>query len=490
MSQQPIPDRHFGKLGWLLIAIATLIAVLGAKSHAGGWNDGSRLASVEMLSERGSFVIDDSIFVKVPPIEAGRPSPYPLDRLDLHTLGTLDKLLIDKHFYSDKSPVLTLLMAVPHRLWLLAGGPTAAQRPDWFCYLQTVLSSGLAFVVAVACIWRLGIAIGLTRWWSLALPVALMFATVAPVYSQQVNSHIVLLGVTSALCLALAKCDRLSRAVGFTPTVYAPRGGKPHGSSELRLNCSRYSSALRYVTIGLLTGFGYTVDLGLGPILVLATLVYCVYQIRRITPLCFVILGMLPFVAIHHVLNYSIGGTIGPMNAVPEYLAWPGSPFTADIATGGFKHPLGWFFVYAAEMLFGNKGFLLHNLPLLLTPGGAWLLGRGSPATRPAVAFVLMFCGGGWLLYAAMSTNMSGMCCSVRWFVPFVAPGVWVVGLVLRDLPRYCPDFLWLTAWGTAMTTVMILAGPWTMRMVPGYWGWVAVGGIGWGVVRFWRRKV
>ena len=458
MLQQPIPDRHFGKLGWLLVAVATLVAVLGAKSHAGGWNDGSRLAAVEMLGERGSFVIDDSIFVKVPPVEPGRPSPYPLDRLDLHTLGTLDKLQIDGHFYSDKSPVLTVVMAVPHRLWLLAGGPTATQRPDWYCFLQTVLSSGVAFVVAVACIWRLGIAIGLTRWWSLALPVAMMFATVAPVYSQQVNSHIVLLGITSALCLALAKCDR-------------------------------ESSALRCMTIGLLTGFGYTVDLGLGPVLMLATLAYCVYQLRRIMPVLLVGLGMTPWMVGHHALNYAIGGTIGPMNAVPEYLQWPGSPFTADIATGGFKHPLGWFFVYAAEMLFGNKGFLLHNLPLLLTPGGMWLLGRNSPPTRPALAFGLMFCGGGWLLYAAMSTNMSGMCCSVRWFVPFIAPGLWVVGLVLRDLPRYRPDFIWLTAWGTAMTTVMMWAGPWTMRMVPGYWGWVAIGGIGWGVVRYRQSK-
>ena len=210
MLQQRLSDRQFHSLGWLLVAVATLIAVLGAKSHAGGWNDGSRLASVEMLGERGSFVIDDSIFLKVPALEAGRPSPYPVDRLDLRTLGTLDKLLIDGHFYSDKSPVLTVLMAVPHRLGLLAGGPTATQSPDWFCYVQTVLSSGLAFVVTVACIWRLGIAIGLTRWWSLALPSAMTFATVAPVYSQQVNSHIVLLGVTSALCLLLVKCDRKS----------------------------------------------------------------------------------------------------------------------------------------------------------------------------------------------------------------------------------------------------------------------------------------
>ena len=49
MLQQRLSDRQFHSLGWLLIAVTTLIAVLGAKSHAGGWNDGSRLASVEML---------------------------------------------------------------------------------------------------------------------------------------------------------------------------------------------------------------------------------------------------------------------------------------------------------------------------------------------------------------------------------------------------------------------------------------------------------
>src|SRR3954447_10343608 len=77
-------------LGVLLAA--TVVALVSARPYAGAWNDGSRLATVESLVERGTLAIDESAFVAVPQTA----SPYgPIEM----SKGTLDKLLIDGHFY-------------------------------------------------------------------------------------------------------------------------------------------------------------------------------------------------------------------------------------------------------------------------------------------------------------------------------------------------------------------------------------------------------
>src|SRR5262245_47999763 len=147
----PVPedrsDRHWRWAGPVIVFAAAIVALVSARPYAGGWNDGSRFASIEMLGERGTFAIDDSIFVKPPPTESGRPLPYAPEPLLLNLLGTQDKLFIDGKFYSDKPPVVSVLMAGVYRVWLAAGGPTAAERPDLFCWWVTLLTSGLGYVV-------------------------------------------------------------------------------------------------------------------------------------------------------------------------------------------------------------------------------------------------------------------------------------------------------------------------------------------------------
>ena len=58
---------------------------------------------------------------------ADRPSPYPPDDAAPPGTGTLDKLLIDGHYYSDKSPVPALLLAGVYEVWQAATGLTAAR---------------------------------------------------------------------------------------------------------------------------------------------------------------------------------------------------------------------------------------------------------------------------------------------------------------------------------------------------------------------------
>src|SRR5947209_4079540 len=123
---------------WAVVVVAAVIAVVSAKPYAGGWNDGSRLATVEALVDHGTWSIGDSVFVR-PAAEAG---VYPPDDPALD-YGTLDKLLIDGRYYSDKSPVPAVFMAGEYAVLKAITGWTAAAKPARFCWCLCLLPSGL-----------------------------------------------------------------------------------------------------------------------------------------------------------------------------------------------------------------------------------------------------------------------------------------------------------------------------------------------------------
>jgi hypothetical protein len=437
---------------WLVILGSTVVAVASARSHVGGWNDGSRLATVEGLVDRGTWAIDDSIFAR----PAWYPGLYPNDEPVTAVIGTRDKLLIDGHFYSDKSPVPAVLMAGEYALLKSLTGWTAADRPDQFCLVMCLLSSGLAYVVAVWSIDRLGRAVGLPPTVGLLLTASFSLATVAPVYARQVNNHIFLLAAAAALLIELvemARVDAMDRL---------PRG--------------------RLLVAGCLAGLAYTIDLGAGPVIALGAAGLVAYR-RRLGGLMLFGMAALPWLLLHHALNYAIGGTLGPANANLEYLRWPGSPF--DTATGNWNHGTTEHFVrYAVLLLVGNKGFLIHNLPLLLAvPAAVRLVLRRVPES-PEIVMATAWAVGTWLLYAAASINFSGACCSIRWFVPLLAPGYFVLAVLLREPPNYRRDFTVLSGSGAVMALVMWRIGPWTLHLVPYWWAYPAGGLIAWVVVR------
>lgn len=435
----------------LVVAVAVAIAVTSARPYAGSWNDGSRLAAVESLVDRHTWSIDDSIFVR-PTRDA--PGPYGEDAL-LRARGTQDKLLINGHFYSDKSPLPALLLAGEYWLWQRVTGLTAAQQPDRFCYWMTLGSSGLAYVVAVWCVFALGGRVGLSRGLRLLLTASFGLSTVALPYARQVNNHILLLAVATAVVLAIA---------GRTEQ---PERSTPRGR--------------RLLGLGLLTGMGYGIDLGVGPVLLACTAMWVVDRCRRVGPCAAFILGVLPLVAVHHGITYFIAGTVQPAKTVLEYLTWPGSPFTAENMTGQWHLTPVHLLVYGGDLLVGKRGFLGHNLPLLLAVASVpRLLRRPRLVAAPEVLWAATWAGGSWLLYSLASDNYSGVCASIRWFVPLLAPGYLVLALLLRQYPQRWIEMAMLSGWGVVMAALMWRAGPWMASMVPLYWVILAAALLSW----------
>ncbi len=458
----------------LLVLAAVALAAAAARPYADSWNDGSRLATVESLVDRHTWIIDRSIFVAVPhPEEDGPPLPYnPNDRALLEH-GTLDKLYIDGHFYSDKSPVPALYMAALYQVWEWTTGWTARDHADHFCWFVTFTSSGFAYALSVWCISRLGRRLGLPLSSRLIVCASFGLATVALPYARQTNNHILLLAVAAALTLQVAQLSDERR----------------DGKASLR----------RFALMGFLCGIGYTIDLGAGPVLLASTAAYILFDrsgrasdaigrrfsIRSTHPTLFFALAAVPWLAFHHALNYLIGGSLKPANANPEYFNYPGSVFAANNLTGTWVHPhVGSFLLYAASMLFGKKGFIGHNLPLFLMLPAFVTLWRHRRDTRRELTWAAACWCGTWLIYAAMSNNSSGRCCSIRWFVPLLAPGYFVLALLLRYDSWRRMDLTMLSAWG-GLLAIMMRDGPWMGGMVPLFWPIQASALLSWGAFHY-----
>ena len=54
-------------LGWVVFVVVLALWFVQTKDsyEPGSWNDGSRLAAIESLVERGTWQIDDSFFVQL-----------------------------------------------------------------------------------------------------------------------------------------------------------------------------------------------------------------------------------------------------------------------------------------------------------------------------------------------------------------------------------------------------------------------------------------
>jgi ADP-heptose:LPS heptosyltransferase len=443
------------KAPWLLALAGLALAAVSALPHAGSWNDGSRLAAVESIADRHTLTIDDSIFCQIPSDLLVRSClPYPSDRIDLLVHGTRDKLLIRGHFYSDKPAVISILMAGIYQVLKSVGLPPASERPDLFCWALTVATSGFSYLIALLALDYLGRLLKLPPRVHLAWIASFALATFSLTYTRHMNNHILLLAVVALVCVQVVRLA-LDKNEGF-------------------------ASVGRLAALGTLAGVGFNLDLGSGPLLVGGLFVLLCYRCRRPAPVLVFVLAACPWVLAGLGINYAIGGVWKPMNMVAEYSAWPGCPFGSHNLTGYARHGPFTFPAYALSLLVGKQGFFNHNLPVLLTLPALSLLVRRQTPFRPELLFSLGWCLVTWMAYAVLSNNHGGVCCSIRWFVAFLAPAYFLLAVFLREKPGYLLDFLVLSFWGGLLGMFMWRQGPWTPHVIFLLWPIVAAALVSW----------
>src|SRR5262249_7202857 len=127
-----------------------------------------------------------------------------------------------------------------------------------------------------------------------------------------------------------------------------------------------------------------------------------------------------------------------------------------------------------------KRGFLGHNLPLFLALVALVPLLKRHLAETPEIVCGVVWSLGTWLLYAASSTNGSGLCCSVRWFLPLLVPGYLVLVLALREWPALRIDLLVLSGFGALLTAYLWYLGPWAQPWLAVYWPFQACALLTW----------
>lgn len=411
---------------------ALLISFLGAQKYAGSWNDGSRMAAVESLVDYHTFSIDQSMYVHIP----SDFTPYRPLRSDF-SKGTQDKLYIKGHFYSDKSPVPLILMAGFYKLLQFTTGLKARVDPQDFYFWMNFVFSGFSYSIAVLCLYLISRQFKLPLVTRMIVTCSFAFTTVALPYARSINNHIFLLGVAALIFLNLT-----------------------YLTEEIRSN---KLLSYRLWLIGTLTGLGFSIDLGAGPILFLCLLILIIYRCRNLHSVILFSLGALPWLICHYAINYYIGGTFKPLAAVSQYLIYPGSAFNLTNMTGVWHHQNIWkAIVYAFALLFGPKGFFINNLPLFLLLPGIVLFFRKLPKSYlPEVLCGLAWCVGTWLIYGLSSNNYAGQCCTIRWFVPLLVPIYYFFAILLREYPNLKWDLLILSFWSSFLVGLMWWCGPW-----------------------------
>src|SRR5262245_16084483 len=452
----------------LVLLLATLIAAASSRPFSGGWNDASRLATIECLIDYGTFAIDDSVFVAVPPENA----PFtPYDK-HLHKTGTLDRMLFHGRYYSDKAPVPALFSAVIYKTLQLATGLNARRHAAVYCWLIHFLGSGLSYVVAVLCAFLTIRERGLSRQLTWGITLAFAVATVAVAYAKYINAHAMLLAVTSLLLLLMSR-------------------------TATRLEAGDHRLWPNWLAIGTLCGLAYTIDLGVGPIIILGVGGWTLYRLRletrwwrRFAAVAILALAALPWIALHHAINYAVFGALGPANSNPEMFKWPGSPFHSGNMTGAWNHgSIGAFLLYAIDILVGQRGFLSNNLMLYLGLVGVPPLLLLRFKEKPEYLCGMAWCAGAYLMYATLSNNYAGGCLSIRWFVPLLAPAFLALALLLRQRPELTGEFAILSCWNVVWIAPAWWYGPWWRPPLLLYWIVLACGLTHWGIYRLRRMR-
>ncbi len=181
--------RWFGVV--LFVAFMLLWALL-TKVHTHSWQEESRMATVQTLVEQGTFIIDHTEFNR-----------------------TGDKVFINEHFYSDKTPLLSVAAAgaysILHNVFGLTLDPTicvpdedvaacraftpTGTRFTAFYWLTLIFIGGSASLLVVL-FWRAMLNAGASGTLATALAVALGLASPLAPYSIVFAGH-----VPAALCL-------------------------------------------------------------------------------------------------------------------------------------------------------------------------------------------------------------------------------------------------------------------------------------------------
>lgn len=441
--------RWFGVV--LFVAFMLAWALL-TKVHTHSWQEESRMATVQALVEQGTFIIDDTEFNR-----------------------TGDKVYVNGHFYSDKTPLLSAMAAgaysILHNAFGLTLDPTicvpdedsaacraftpAGTRFTAFYWLTLLFIGGSASLLVVL-FWWATLQAGASGALATALAVALGLASPIAPYSIVFAGH-----VPAALCL-------FAGFMLLTPYLVAEASAGFRSRQELSpakaSNPVSAGNGWRFFLAGLLISLSANIDLTLAIFIVAFGLWVLFTRWPPRVLLSYVLGALVPF-ALSAVINFQAAGTIVPLYFDPKAYDFVGTVLNTTV--GGTSGFYSWEFGarYAYDMFIGQRG-LFSFTPMLIFALIGMVIALRRPQRGLPLALLL-----GSLVFAAYlilrTDNFGGLAWGTRWFVPLV-PLWWffsreAYGLVRepRSASRTWRTLFWIAVALSFLTAAQGLQDAW-----------------------------
>lgn len=348
-----------------LIIFLVILLILIIQPQVRSPNDASRMATIQSLVESHSFIIDNSIFV-----------------------NTDDKVFINGHFYSDKIIMPSIIGSIIYFPLFLLG-------------IKLNLGSNLAYYLITLFTVKLFWLVGLIAFYSalektnindksrLSLSIALAVGSLYFTWSTVFNNHI------------------LAGSFLIIGYYFLLKTKQPH-------------SDLKYLFLtGFFLSLAGAVDIP-SYIFYVIFLIYLLLDLDKKTNIIpYILSGILIILPIIYI-QYTITGSIIPVQLNKTFYDYPGSPWILDQLPGlGVNQGL-FLFTYSFTALFGSKGFLLYN-PFLFLAIVYLFFEIKSKRSFWKEALVISISSLIILLYYLVFTNnYGGWSYSIRWFVPFI----------------------------------------------------------------------
>ena len=291
--------------------------------------------------ERGTFAIDESYFAK-----------------------TCDKVKIGDRFYSDKTPLMGVYMAIPYWVLYNVFGLSFRENPEVSYYILSVLSTGLSTLLLTVFLYRLLRLGGARENTALALTAVAYFSTITMSYSLVITNHI--------------------PAAAFIVCAYY------------------YVFSGKHVVGGIFAGLAVFAD---------------PEAVFLITPLLFnrgfikVVAGGAPVAVVFILWNYLMAGSVLPFQMRPELFQFKGSFFANPEALSGtaIKHKsIDGYLSYLFHYTFGKRGLFIYSPICILGLAGLIMHYRKFP--HVVAGFILFILG-----TTLTTNNYSGWSYGVRW---------------------------------------------------------------------------
>ncbi|CAG0933016.1 hypothetical protein TFLX_02852 [Thermoflexales bacterium] len=393
--------RWFGVI--LFVAFLLLWAVL-TKVHTHSWQEESRMATVQALVEQGTFIIDHT---------------------ELNRTG--DKVFINGHFYSDKTPLLSVAAAggylLLHNVFGLTLDPAicvpdedaaacraftpTGTRFTAFYWLTLIFIGGSASLLIVL-FWHALLNAGVSGTAATALAITLGLASPLAPYSIVFAGH-----VPAALCffagfyLLIASLG--VEALAGRSTEHA--GGPTKTSTPFVKRCH-----WKFFWAGFFISLAANIDLTVAIFLITFGLWVLFVRWRQLLP--FALGAVVPF-ALSALVNYSAAGTIMPLYFDPKAYDFVGTVLNTTV--GGTNGFYSWEFGlrYTYDMFIGQRGLFSFTPMLIFAFSGMAAIFK-QHRQRGLIAAAL----GGSLIFAVYlilrTDNFGGLAWGTRWFVPLV----------------------------------------------------------------------